>query len=248
MKVHEIPALSKISQGKSIKFILNLAPDEKITSYFTVSNFDPKKSIIMVTKKGSIKKMELKHLENAKKRGILALTLENNDELVAVSVVQPGDDFIMTTGAGLALRINEDKIRKMGRAASGVKGITLHDDDVCVSGNAIHKGESLIVITENGIGKRLSSKQFNVKGRGGQGQIYIKLDNKTGKVVSVKTVGDKDEIMVVTTADMTIKIKANSIPELGRNAKGVKIVNIGDGARVSDLAVVFADNNDDNNK
>ncbi|MEI0495370.1 DNA gyrase subunit A [Brachyspira intermedia] len=242
MKVHEIPALTKISQGKSIKFILNLAPEEKITSYFTVSEFDPKQSIIMVTKMGTIKKMELKHLENAKKRGILALTLENNDELVAVSAVQTGDDFIMTTAAGLALRITEEKIRKMGRAAAGVKGISLDDDDVCVSGNAIHKGESLIVITENGIGKRLSSKQFNVKGRGGKGQIYIKPDNKTGNVVSVKTVGDKDEIMVVTTDDMTIKIKADSIPELGRNAKGVKIVNISDGARVSDLAVVSADN------
>ncbi|CRF33899.1 DNA gyrase subunit A [Brachyspira suanatina] len=242
MKVHEIPALTKISQGKSIKFILNLAPEEKITSYFTVSEFDPKQSIIMVTKMGTIKKMELKHLENAKKRGILALTLENNDELVAVSPVETGDDFIMTTATGLALRITEEKIRKMGRAAAGVKGIALDDDDVCVSGNAIHKGESLIVITENGIGKRLSSKQFNVKGRGGKGQIYIKPDNKTGNVVSVKTVGDKDEIMVVTTDDMTIKIKADSIPELGRNAKGVKIVNISDGARVSDLAVVPADN------
>ena len=238
MKVHEIPALSKLSQGKSIKFILNLAPDEKITSYFTVSDFNPKQSIIMVTKKGTIKKMELKHLENAKKRGILALTLENNDELVAVSAIQTGDDFIMTTDSGLALRINEQKVRNMGRAAGGVKGITLSGEDICVSGNGIHKGESLIVITENGIGKRLSSKQFNVKGRGGHGQIYIKLDNRTGKVVSVKTVGDKDEIMVVTTDDMTIKIKANSIPELGRNAKGVKIVNISDGARVSDLAVV----------
>ena len=242
MKVHEIPALTKISQGKSIKFILNLAPEEKITSYFTVSEFDPKQSIIMVTKMGTIKKMELKHLENAKKRGVLALTLENNDELVAVSAVQTGDDFIMTTATGLALRITEEKIRKMGRAAAGVKGIALDDDDICVSGNAIHKGESLIVITENGIGKRLSSKQFNVKGRGGKGQIYIKPDNKTGKVVSVKTVGDKDEIMVVTTDDMTIKIKADSIPELGRNAKGVKIVNISDGAKVSDLAVVPFDN------
>lgn len=242
MKVHEIPALTKISQGKSIKFILNLAPEEKITSYFTVSEFDPKQSIIMVTKMGTIKKMELKHLENAKKRGVLALTLENNDELVAVSAVQTGDDFIMTTATGLALRITEEKIRKMGRAAAGVKGIALDDDDICVSGNAIHKGESLIVITENGIGKRLSSKQFNVKGRGGKGQIYIKPDNKTGKVVSVKTVGDKDEIMVVTTDDMTIKIKADSIPELGRNAKGVKIVNISDGAKVSDLAVVPCDN------
>ena len=238
----KIPALSKISQGKSIKFILNLVPEEKITSYFTVSEFDPKKSIIMVTKMGTIKKMELKHLENAKKRGILALTLENNDELVAVSAVQSGDDFIMTTASGLALRITEEKIRKMGRAAAGVKGIALDDDDICVSGNAIHKGESLIVITENGIGKRLSSKQFNVKGRGGKGQIYIKPDNKTGNVVSVKTVGDKDEIMVVTTDDMTIKIKADSIPELGRNAKGVKIVNISDGAKVSDLAVVPSDN------
>ena len=238
MKVHEIPALSKISQGKSIKFILNLAPDEKITSYFTVSEFDPNKSIIMVTKMGTIKKMELKHLENAKKRGILALTLENNDELVAVSPVSKGDDFIMTTATGQALRITEEKVRNMGRSASGVKGITLSEGDVCVSGNGIHQGESLIVITENGIGKRLSSKQFNVKGRGGLGQIYIKLDNKTGSVVSVKTVGDKDDIMVVTTDDMTIKVKADSIPELGRNAKGVKIVNIHDDAKVSDLAVV----------
>lgn len=241
MKVHEIPALTKTSQGKSIKFILNLAPDEKITSYFTVSDFNPKQSIIMVTKMGTIKKMELKHLENAKKRGILALTLENNDELIGVSAVESGDDFIMTTASGLALRINEQKVRNMGRAAAGVKGITLDDNDICVSGNGIHKGESLIVITENGIGKRLSSKQFNAKGRGGKGQIYIKPDNKTGNVVSVKTVGDKDEIMVVTTDDMTIKVKADSIPELGRNAKGVKIVNISDGAKVSDLAVVPAD-------
>lgn len=238
MKVHEIPSLTKTSQGKSIKFILNLSPEEKITSYFTVADFDPKHTIIMVTKRGTIKKMELQHLENAKKRGVLALTLEQNDELVDVSVVEQGDDFIMTTSSGLALRINEDRVRRMGRTAGGVKGITLSEDDVCVSGNAIKKGESLIVITENGIGKRLSSKQFNVKGRGGHGQIYIKLDNKTGKVVRVKTVGINEEIMIVTTDDMTIKVKADAIPELGRNAKGVKIVNISEGAKVSDLAVV----------
>lgn len=238
MKIHEIPSLAKTSQGKSIKFILNLAPEEKITSYITVSDLDPKNCIIMVTKHGTIKKMELKQLDNAKKRGVLALTLDNNDELVGVATVHSGDDFIMTTRQGLALRITEEKIRKMGRAAGGVKGITLSDDDVCVSGNALQKGESLIVITENGIGKRLSSKQFNVKGRGGHGQIYIKLDEKTGGVVCVKTVGNKDDIMVVTTDDMTIKIKADTIPELGRNAKGVKLVNITAPARVSDLAVV----------
>lgn len=238
MKVHEIPSALKTAQGKSIKFILNLAPDEKITSCFTIRDFNAKNTIIMVTKRGTIKKMELKHLENAKKRGILALTLDSNDELVDVVVVESGDDFIMTTSSGQALRITEEKLRKMGRAAGGVKGITLSEGDVCVSGNALQKGESLIVITENGIGKRLSSKQFNVKGRGGQGQIYIKLDEKTGKVVRVKTVANTDDIMVVTTDDMTIKIKADAVPELGRNAKGVKIVNITSPAKVSDLAIV----------
>lgn len=238
MKVHEIPSTLKTAQGKSIKFILNLAPDEEITSCFTVRDFDPKHTIIMVTKKGTIKKMELKHLENAKKRGILALTLDGSDELVDVVIVESGDDFIMTTASGQALRITEEKLRKMGRSAGGVKGITLSEGDTCVSGNALKKGESLIVITENGIGKRLSSKQFNVKGRGGHGQIYIKLDEKTGSVVRVKTVANSDDIMVVTTDDMTIKIKADSIPELGRNAKGVKIVNITAPAKVSDLAIV----------
>jgi DNA gyrase subunit A len=128
----------------------------------------------------------------------------------------------------------------MGRVAGGIKGITLLNDDLCVSGNALQKGESLIVITENGTGKRLSSKQFNVKGRGGQGQIYIKLDDKTGGVARVKTVGLTDDIMVVTTDDMTIKMKSSAISELGRNARGVKIVNLNAGAKVSDIAIVPA--------
>ncbi len=248
MKVYEIPSLSKISQGKSIKFILNLAPEETITSYFTVSEFDNKHVIAMVTKNGTIKKMELKHLSNAKKRGVLALTLDTDDKLVDVAIVESGDDFIMTTRNGLALRIAEEKVRKMGRSAGGVKGITLTKDDVCVSGNALQKGESLIVITENGIGKRLSSKQFNVKGRGGQGQIYIKLDEKTGGVARVKAVATEDDIMVVTTDDMTIKIKSSSIPELGRNAKGVKIVNITSPALVSDIAIVPTNTNNSDPK
>ncbi len=240
MKVHEIPSMAKIAQGKSIKFILNLAPEETITSCFTVRDAEGKHNIIMVTKHGSIKKMELKHLENAKKRGVLALNLHQDDKLVDVAIVESGDDFIMTTRNGLALRITEEKIRKMGRVAGGIKGITLLNDDLCVSGNALQKGESLIVITENGTGKRLSSKQFNVKGRGGQGQIYIKLDDKTGGVARVKTVGLTDDIMVVTTDDMTIKMKSSAISELGRNARGVKIVNLNAGAKVSDIAIVPA--------
>lgn len=238
MKVHEIPLMNKISQGKSIKFILNLAPDEKVTSYFTVRDFDEKHTIIMITKQGTIKKMELSHLENAKKRGVLALKLDGGDELVDIDVVEKGEDYIMSTKNGLALRVNEEKIRKMGRSAAGVKGMTLAKDDECISGNAIRKGESLIVITENGIGKRLSSKQFNVKGRGGKGQIYMKIDEKTGSVCRVCTVGADDDIMVVTTEGMLIKIESKNIPELGRNAKGVKIVNIKSPIKVSDLAVV----------
>ena len=144
----------------------------------------------------------------------------------------------MTTRNGLALRVNEEKIRKQGRVASGVKGITLNSGDECVSGNALRKGRSLIVITENGIGKRLSAKQFNVKGRGGKGQIYMKIDNKTGFVARVKTVGNDDDIMIVTTEDMMIKVQSKDIPELGRNAKGVKVVNVKSPVKVSDLAIV----------
>ena len=238
MKVHEIPMMNKTSQGKSIKFILNLTPDENVTSYVTVKNFGDDHTLMMITKRGTIKKMLLSVLENAKKRGVLALKLDNDDDLVGIDVVEKGDDYIMTTRNGLALRVSEEKIRKQGRVASGVKGITLNSGDECVSGNALRKGRSLIVITENGIGKRLSAKQFNVKGRGGKGQIYMKIDNKTGFVARVKTVGNDDDIMIVTTEDMMIKVQSKDIPELGRNAKGVKVVNVKSPVKVSDLAIV----------
>ncbi len=244
MKVHEIPLLSKIAQGKSIKFILNLTPDESVTSYVTVREFDKNHTLMMITKRGVIKKMALDVLENAKKRGVLALKLDAGDDLVGIDVVEKLDDYIMTTRNGLALRISEDKVRKMGRAAGGVKGIVLSDDDECVSGNALRKGRALIVITENGIGKRLSAKQFNAKGRGGKGQIYMKIDDKTGGVARVKTVGIDDEIMIVTTEDMMIKIQSSGIPELGRHAKGVKVVNVKADTKVSDLAVVSLSNKD----
>ncbi len=240
MKVHEIPQMNKLSQGKSIKFILNLTPDENVTSYVTVREFNDKHTLMMITKRGVIKKMALNVLENAKKRGILALKLEAGDDLVGIDVVEKMDDYIMTTRDGLALRIEESKVRAQGRAAGGVRGIVLNDDDECVSGNALRKGRSLIVITENGIGKRLSAKQFNVKGRGGKGQIYMKTDSKTGGVARVKTVGTDDEIMIVTTEDMMIKLQSSAISELGRHAKGVKVVNVKAGTKVSDLAVIPA--------
>ncbi len=237
MKVHEIPETAKTAQGKSIKFILNLAPNENITSYFTIRDIEPGVSILMITKKGVLKKMELIHLENAKKRGIMAINLSSDDELVAIDAIQQGEDFIITTMNGLALRTNESKVRTMGRAASGVRGMRLLPGDECISLTTVTQDEDLIVITERGLGKRLSSKRFNVKGRGGKGQIYMKLDDRTGKVAAVKAGRASDDLMVVTDEDMVIKMHIEDMPELGRNAKGVRIVNITPPAVVTDIAI-----------
>ncbi|MBI4978840.1 MAG: DNA gyrase subunit A [Spirochaetes bacterium] len=239
MKVHEIPETAKTAQGKSIKFILNLAPTENITSYFTVREFKPETSILMITKHGVIKKMELAHLENSKKRGVVMINLSDGDELVGVDVIAPGEDFIITSKNGLALRTTEAKVRAMGRSAAGVRGMRLSDGDECISITTVSGDNALIVITENGLGKRLSSKRFNVKGRGTRGQIYMKLDERTGRVAAVKAGGEKDDLMVVTDEDMVIKMHISDIPELGRNAKGVRIVNIKPPVKVTDIAIDF---------
>lgn len=240
MKVYEIPVASKQSKGRSVKILLNLAQDEYLTAMTPIKEFSSKYHLIMITKKGIIKRMESTFFEGAKKRGIIGINLDKDDELIDVKVFNPETDkeIIITTAYGKALKINGEKLRKMGRNSKGIKGITLEKDDKVIGLVIPDNNEKLIVITEKGFGKRLKFSDIPLKGRGGKGVIYLKITDKNGKACCIASVSDEDEIIVTTSAGMVLRTFVNDIPVLGRNSIGVRILNLDNNDTVTDLAVI----------
>ncbi len=240
IKVYEIPVGGKQSRGRSLNVLLNLSKDENVTATVSLKEFDKENQLVMITKKGIIKKVESNVVENAKKRGIISINLDKDDELVDVKVYRNGTDknIFIGTANGKAININGDRIRTMGRATRGVRGITVAKDDRVIGVVIPEPNKYLIVVTENGFGKRVKYTNFAVKGRGGKGMIYLKVSNKNGSAAAISSVGEDDEVIVTTSNGMVLRTTAKEISTSGRNTMGVKIVNIDKDDKVSDLAIV----------
>jgi DNA gyrase subunit A len=238
MKTYEIPEASKASRGKSLKGIINLATGENITALCGIKNFETEDYFCMVTRQGILKKSSIDDFSNVKKGGIIAINLKKNDELVDVKVVGKGDDVVIASKEGLLLRTNLMKMRGMGRNAAGIIGMRLSGEDEIIDLDVVKKESSLFVLTEKGFGKRVDYKNFVNKGRGGKGMAFVKINEKNGFAKGVKSVFDTDEVIIASKSGMTIRVTAGDISLQGRNAAGVKLLDLTGDDLISDFAVI----------
>lgn len=238
MKTHEIPEASRTAKGSHTNLLLNLSSGETLQSVFVFDNFETAKNFIMVTAKGMAKKLQIKDLINAKKRGVQAFNLKDGDTLVGAVEVSENQDIFMGTRKGYAMRTSEEQFRVMGRSAGGVRAMTLDSSDEIVGLQAVHEEHHLLVVSENGVGKRIRFEEFSQKGRGIKGQIYMKTSDKTGEICTVSAIADEDNVLFMTSSGNMIRLNAKDISILGRTAQGVRLVNVKEPDMVVDAAVI----------
>ncbi|MBI5212471.1 MAG: DNA gyrase subunit A, partial [Nitrospirae bacterium] len=224
-KIYQIPEAGRTAKGKAIINLLPLAEGERITIALNVKDFKDG-YLVMFTKRGIVKKTALEEYSNPRSKGIIAVTLDEGDELIAVKKTTGNNDLIIGTLNGLSIRFKEDGVRSVGRTGRGVIGIRLEDGDNVVSADVVEERTSLLTITEKGLGKRTKTDEYSVQGRGGKGVISIKVIERGGKAVGLLQVRDEDEIVLITNSGKLIRTKAGNISIQGRNTQGVKLMDI----------------------
>lgn len=238
IKVHELPLASRESRGKSLKAIITLSGDETITAMSSFADFNERQALVMVSKKGILKKCDLNNFSSLKKGGLIAINLRNDDELINVSLVEPKDDILLASRNGNALRTNLAKMRSQGRTAAGIIGMRLEENDVIIGMDVVKDDTSLLVVSEKGYGKRVDYSSFSVKGRGGKGMTYLKISDKSGCAMSVSSVHDDDDVIIVAQSGMTIRLRASEINKIGRGTIGIRLLNLKENDAVSDVAII----------
>ena len=229
IKVHEIPEASRSSRGTNIKSILMVSANEEITSIVTMKNYTDSQYIFMTTLYGVVKKIKTTEFANAKIRGVKAISLKEGDKLVSSILTNGQNEILLVTRRGLALRINEETVRFMGRTSGGVSGIKLASDDEVAGAICLESGADGLILTEKGYGKRVDiAEEFSQHGRGTCGQrIFGNIDGK-GEVIGVITVSDSDEVICMTSQGKTLRVKASNIAKQGKNASGTRVINVND--------------------
>jgi DNA gyrase subunit A len=227
MKTYQLPEAGRAAKGKALINLLQLSEGESISTILPVRDFE-KGYLVMFTKNGTVKKTALKAYSNPRGKGIIAVTLEKNDELISVRRTSGTDDLIIGTRNGLAIKFNEENARDMGRSAKGVRGIRLGKGDYVVAAEKAEEKTYILTVAENGFGKRAKIENYPLQGRGGKGVISLKLTEKGGKVAGLLQVRDEDEVMMITNAGKLIRMKADTISIQGRNTQGVKVMDTAD--------------------
>ncbi len=233
LKAHDIPEAEKYSKGKALVNLLGLK-DEKVTNVLSIDSFED--SLFMATEKGIVKKISLSYFSKPRASGVRAITLpaDNSDFLVGVEVVKKGQEVMLATKKGQAIRFNSDDVRSMGRASYGVTGIKLHEKDVVVSLEVLGTA-NILTITEHGYGKRTAVEDYRKTARAGKGVINVKISDKTGDVVNTVSVNDLDSIIITTAKGIMMRTDLKNIRVMGRATQGVRIVKLQDGDKVSDI-------------
>ena len=241
MKAFEIPEAGRTARGTAIINLLQLQPQESITSVIPIDDFSEEKYLFMATKKGIVKKTPTSEYANIRKTGIQAIGLRDDDQLIEVQITDNNAEVLMVSRYGQCIRFKETDVRSTGRTAMGVIGMTLDDLDEVVSMQTNIQGEDLLVVAECGIGKRTKITDFSLQNRGGKGAKCYKIMEKTGYVVGAVAVSDEDEVMMITTAGIIIRMKASGISQYGRVTSGVKLVNLDKDVFVASVAKVVED-------
>lgn len=238
LKGYEIPEASRTAKGTSVVNLLPFEPQEKVTAVIPIKEFANNKFLFMATKKGIVKKTELPEYDTARKGGLIALTLDEDDDLIDVKLTNGEQNIIMGTMKGLTISFPETDVRSMGRTAHGVKGIRLADDDVVIGMETMRKDGEVLSVTSDGYGKRTPVYDYPLQGRGGKGVINNKVNDKTGDVVGLKVVRPGQELMLISADGIVIRIDIEEVSVIGRNTQGVKLMKTAEDDKVVALAAV----------
>jgi len=248
LKVHELPQAGRATRGRAIVNLLECEKDEKVRAFLNVRDFNEDKYVIVSTKNGTIKKTKLDAYSRPRRTGIIAVNLQDGDDIVGVDITNGEQDIILGTRKGKAIRFNETHVRDMGRSATGVRGVTLDGKDDAVVDMVVVKreGATVLAVSENGYGKRSDIMDYRITNRGGKGVITIKTTDKVGQMVALKEVVDTDDLMIITTGGLLIRQHINRINTLSRNTQGVRLINLHDQDRISAIRYVMeADEKED---
>ncbi|MCI8799013.1 MAG: DNA gyrase subunit A [Lachnospiraceae bacterium] len=238
LKAYEIPEAGRTARGTAIVNLLQLVPEEKITAMIPIKEYDSEKNLFMVTKKGIVKKTSMMEFMNIRKKGLTAINLRSDDELIEVKVTDKDSEIFLVTKQGICIRFKETDVRSTGRSSMGVIGMNLSDEDEIIGMQLQSQGDSLLIVSENGLGKRTYLNEFTVQNRGGKGIKCYKVTEKTGNVVGVKAVTDENEIMMISTEGIIIQLRMQDISTLGRVTSGVKMIDMEEGVKIAQIAKV----------
>ena len=238
LKVHQIPEASRQAKGKAIVNLIQIGQHERVTAALPVREFTPGHFILMATKNGIIKKTELESYSHPRPSGIIAITLEEGDELISAEVTDGRRDVFLGTRDGLSIRFSETDVREIGRTGKGVIGIRLDKGNEVVGMEIVRDDSTILTVTENGYGKRSTLEDYRSQGRGGRGIITIKTTEKNGRVIGMAQVSEDDEILLITTNGKVLRIRTKDISVQGRNTQGVRLFDIDEGDKVVSFAKV----------
>jgi len=238
LKIYTIPDAGTTGKGKHASGLMNLQPDETVTAFLPVKEFAAGQFIVMVTKQGVIKKCELTEFDNPMSRGIIAMGLEEGDELLAVKLTSGQDYIFLGSHEGMACRFNEKDVRAMGRPAYGVRGMDLEEGDYLVGAEVVGKEGLILSISENGYGKRTPLVDYRLTARGRKGVINMKTTAKVGKVVGILSVKEDSDLMIITKQGQIIRIDSSTIRQAGRSTQGVRLVNVEEGDQVAAASLI----------
>ena len=254
-RVYELPEGARTSMGRSIRNVLNLKPEEKIAALLRLERTvdddgndvtfrEDAGFVLFATRSGKVKKTALNDFRNYRKDGIIAINLEEDNELIGVRLTSGSNEIVLVTHEGLSLRFHEDDTRSLGRDTAGVMGIRPVEGDFVVGLALVTQGATLLVASENGLGKRTDFDEYRTQARGGKGIITMKVTDKTGPVVGAVTVTNADELMLMTSTGQSIRIRVAEIRETGRNAQGVKLLTLKEGEKLQDISLFIPDGED----
>jgi DNA gyrase subunit A len=223
LKIYEVPDAGTASKGKHVSGLINLQPDETVKTFLAVKEFTPGQYIVMVTRHGVIKKCELTEFNNPRSAGIIAVALDDGDELLGAKITNGKNYIFLGSHDGMAIRFREDEVRPMGRPARGVRAMDLRKGDYLVGVAAVEEEGLILTLSENGYGKRTTLGEYRLTGRGCKGVINMKVTHKIGKVIEVLPVNESTDLMVITRNGQIIRVDSDTIRETGRSAQGCEL-------------------------
>lgn len=238
LNAYEIPEAKRQAKGSAIVNLLQLNSDEKIATMISIDDASENEYLLLSTKKGIVKKTKREEFKNINKSGLIAIGLREDDELIGVKVTDGSEDVILVTNHGMSIRFDENDIRHMGRTAMGVKGISLNKDDTVVAMNLCSEGTDLLVVSENGFGKRTSIEEYRAQIRAGKGIKTYNISDKTGEIVGAQMVNEDDEMMIINSNGVLIRLRVNEISLFGRVTSGVKLMKTDDEVNVVSIAKI----------
>jgi DNA gyrase subunit A len=245
LKVYEIPQASRQSKGKAIVNLVQMEAAAKVSSTIPVKEFSADKYLVMATRQGKIKKTKLDAYGNPRKAGIIGISLDKGDELIGVELTDGKQELLIGTRQGKAIRFPEGMVRDMGRQAGGVRGVSLAKKDEVIDMIVPGKGADILTVTSLGFAKRTTIDEYRLTSRGGKGVINIKVTDKNGEAINLKSVTDKDELMVITQNGVFLRCAVKDIRETGRSAQGVRLIKLQDKDHVACVAPVIAEESEE---